>query len=49
MSEERMGDPKEDSATAIDPPGTTGPDPDANLDSATSAEREAAIDPPGTT
>jgi len=49
MSEERMGDPNEDSATAIDPPGNTGPESAANLDSATSAQGDGAIDPPGNT
>lgn len=48
MSEERISDPNED-LSPIDPPGTTGTEPEASLDSATSAEREAAIDPPGTT
>ncbi|MCU1267391.1 MAG: hypothetical protein JWM21_3709 [Acidobacteria bacterium] len=48
MSEERMSDPNEESA-AIDPPGNTGPEESANLDSALSAEGDGAIDPPGNT
>jgi hypothetical protein len=49
MSEERKGDPTEDSAAAIDPPGTTAPKPGADFDATTSAEGDGAIDPPGTT
>ena len=48
MSENRVGDPTEES-TAIDPPGNTGPEPEANMDSSTSAEGDGAIDPPGNT
>lgn len=48
MSEERVSDPTEDAA-AIDPPGTTGPEPGANLDAPARAEGDHAIDPPGTT
>lgn len=48
MSDERLSDTTEESA-AIDPPGTTGTEPSANLDAPNSADGEVAIDPPGTT
>ncbi len=34
---------------AIDPPGTTGTEASASLDTALSADGDGAIDPPGTT
>jgi hypothetical protein len=49
MSDERLSDPNEESAAAIDPPGNTGTEPSANLDAPNSADGEVAIDPPGNT